>query len=224
MNFLLLFIGLSFCIVGVIFKKDFNKKTQSKLFIISGVLLVFAYLIFWWIGIKTSLMIFFIVGTFIMVGVWIAIKLKDFPSISNKLTDGQNNILKWSIYLIIILSSILLGIHGAILPTVTLENGVIQMGGSFGGDFKVFDIQSVDTVSIYPKIGYMRGGSTLFGSTYGNFDMENEDKTAKMCIYRYKSPFIKVRMNDNHLFLLNFYEQDKTIAFYKQLKNALNTK
>ena len=65
-----------------------------------------------------------------------------------------------------------------------MENGVIKMGGSFGGDFMVFNIQSVDTVWKFPKVGIMRGGETLSGNLNGNFTIENEEKMAKLCIYR----------------------------------------
>ncbi|MDR1181370.1 MAG: hypothetical protein LBL13_05285 [Bacteroidales bacterium] len=220
MKFSLLFIGLSCCIAGVFLKKDANKKMLGKFLIISGILFIFSALIFLLSGIKTGFMGVIMVVPFVMTGVWIAIKIKDFPPVSDKLTVWQNNILKWCIFSIFMAATILLMVYAAILPLVTLENGVIKMGGSFGDDFKVSDIQAMDTVSVYPKVGLMRGGSGFFVSYIGNFDMENEEKTAKLCIYRNRPPFIKIRMNDNRLLLLNFYEPDKTREFYRRLKNS----
>lgn len=221
MKFLLLFIGLSCCITGFVLKKADDKKMLGKFFVISGILLILVYLIFWGLGIKTGISGTFVVVSFVMPLVHIALKLKDFSPITNKLTIGQNNILKWCIFFSLVAVPIIFMVNSARLPTVTLDNSVIKMGGSFGGDFNVSDIQSVDTVSVYPKVGYMRGGSGFFISYIGNFDLENEEKTAKLCIYRNKPPFIKIRMNDNRVFLLNFYEQDKTIEFFNQLKNTI---
>jgi hypothetical protein len=218
MKFSLLFIGLSCCIASVLLKKDANKKMLGKFLIISGVLFIFSSLVFLLSGIKTGFMGVIIVVSLVMTGVWIAIKIKDFPLVSDKLTVGQNNILKWCVFSIFMATPVLLMVYAAILPPVTLENGVIKMGGSFGDDFKVSDIQSMDTVSVYPKVGLMRGGSGFFVSYIGNFDLENEEKTAKLCFYRNTPPFIKIRMNDNRLLLLNFYEPDKTREFYRRLE------
>ena len=217
MKFLLFFIGVSCCIAGIILQKDANKKMQSKFCIISGVLIVFAFLFFECLGIKNGITGCSIVCAFLMVFVHFALKLKDFPPISNKLTV---NILKWCVFFSLVTVSTKFMVNLGKLPTVSLENGVIKMDGSFGDDFKVSDIQSVDTLSVYPKIGYMRGGSSFFYTAVGNFDLENVDKTAKLCIYRYKPPFIIIRLNDNRVLLLNFFEQVKTIEFYKQLKDS----
>ena len=109
------------------------------------------------------------------------------------------------------------------LPNVTLENDMICIGGSFGGNFNVSEIKTIDTVSVYPKVGIMRGGNGLPGVYVGNFDLANENVTAKLCIYRNNPPYIKLRMNDNRLLLINFKEPDKTVEFYNQIQNALIT-
>ncbi len=165
-----------------------------------------------------SLLIFII--TFVTAGVLITIKLKNSPALSCKLSKGQNNILKWSIFVIIMLVPVLFGIYADKHPSITLENGVIRMGGSFGEDFRVSNIESVDTVNVYPKINLRLGGSSFFVSHIGNFDIENEKEIAKLCIYHNRPPFIKIRMKDNRLILLNFYDPDKTIEFYNRLKNV----
>jgi len=95
------------------------------------------------------------------------------------------------------------------------------MGGRFGCSFNVSAIQSIDTASVYPRVGIQRGGAGLPAISFGNYALENERKTAKLCIYRNKPPYIMIRMNDNSLFILNFKEPDKTIEFYNQLKETL---
>ena len=217
MKFLALFIGLSCCITGVFLKKQDNKKMQSRFCIIAGALLILVWLIFRWFGLTPG----FFTITIVMAGVLGGLKLNDFPPISEKLTVRQNYVLKWCIFTVIMLSPVLFGIYAARLPNVTLDNGVIKMGGSFGGDFSIAEIQLVDTVHFYPKVGIMRGGSGFWVSYIGNFDVEGEQKTSKLCIYRYKPPFIKIRMKDERLFLLNFYSKDATIEFYNQLRNAV---
>ena len=106
------------------------------------------------------------------------------------------------------------------LATITLDDGIINMSGYLGGIFKVSEIQSVDTVSVYPKIITQRGGRCL-GICEGNFGLKNEKQTAKLCLYRNKPPYINIRMRDNSLFILNFKEKDKTMEFYRQLIDAL---
>jgi hypothetical protein len=139
-----------------------------------------------------------------------------------KYPNKLNSPIKWVVFAMILLSPILFGAYLAKLPTVTLDNDVIHIGGRFGDTFKISEIQSVDTVSVYPKIERMLGGSGLFISNIGNFKLENEEETAKLCFYRNKPPIIKIRMNNNGLLLLNFNESDKTIEFYRQLKNNLS--
>ena len=218
MKFLLLFIGLICCIAGGLLRRNVNKKMQSKFCIILGVIIIFVNFLFLWVEIKVGIILSLITVTFVVISVGGAMKLKN-SQISNKLSVGQNNILKWSIFVTIMIGPVLFGIYAAILPSVTLNNGVIHIDGSFGGNFNVSDIQSVDTASVYPKVGFMRGGSAFFVSCIGNFDVEGEQQTAKLCIYRDRPPFIRIRMKDDRLLLLNFYDSNKTMEFYNQLKN-----
>ena len=121
----------------------------------------------------------------------------------------------------IIVAIFLIYVFAKPLATVKLDNGIINMSGRFGGSFKVSEIQSVDTVSVYPRIGLQLGGRSM-NICEGNFSLQQEKKTAKLCLYKNKPPYIKIRMNDNSLFILNFKEPDKTVEFYNQLKIQLN--
>ena len=98
------------------------------------------------------------------------------------------------------------------------------MGGVFGGDFKVSEIQSVDTVRFYPQTILMLGGGGGFNFRTGNFKLRDEVKTAKLNIWVNNPPYISIRMNDNRLFLLNFKKPDETVEFYNQIKNELNNR
>jgi hypothetical protein len=94
------------------------------------------------------------------------------------------------------------------------------MKGKYGSTFKISDIQSADTVSVIPRIIRRGKGGNPPHVHYGNFDLANE-KNAKLCIYLNNPPYIKIRMNDNSLFILNFKKPDETIEFYNQLKTKL---
>jgi hypothetical protein len=210
-SFLLLAVGLIFCITGFLFRRDEQRRSQGKFCLITGAVSALAGLVFMLLGIKTGMMITVFTVTFVMVAVWGTLNMKNIPI--------KSNVVKWTVFVVILLAPVLLGVYAAQLPPVTLDNGIIRMGGQFGGDFPVSDIQSIDTVAVYPKVGIMRGGSGFFVSYIGNFDVANEEKTAKLCFYRNKPPFISIRMKDNRLLLLNFYEPEKTIDFYRQLKD-----
>ena len=80
MKLLLLIYGLICCITGIIIKKDEYKKKYSKLFIISGILLIPINFIFLLLGIKIGMTRSFIVVALVMLFVYIALKLKDILS------------------------------------------------------------------------------------------------------------------------------------------------
>ena len=139
-------------------------------------------------------------------------------------TVNSNNILIFSLFAIVLFAIGLFMIYIMTFPTITLDNGIIRITGRYGGEFNLSDIQSVDTVKSYPKIVSMQRGSSGFLDSYiGSFRVTNEDKTAKLYIYRKQPPYIKIRMKDNSLLLFNFKKQpDKTVEFYNQLKTELN--
>ena len=210
MKFLLLFIGLVCCIAGLCLIKNDEQKKKSKWFILVGGLLIIANGFYLRYSVHNKIeisnivvaifcIIFLIIGTILYYKKW---------------CDN----LQWGFSSFIILALMFLPFGGK-LPSVTLDNNVIEMSGKYGGSFNVSDIQSVDTVSIYPKPLYRRGGANGQVIHYGNFEMQHEKKLAKLCIYLNNPPYIKIRMNDNSLFLLNFKEPEKTVKFYDELKN-----
>jgi len=221
MKFLLLFVGLFCCIAGLFLKQDIIRKTEGKVCIISGVLFILVNFIFLLFNIGTH--IIFVTAILAIVGISGAGKFNNYRMRFRKLTDKQNNTLKWGCYFFIMFVIGCFMIGTALVPDVTLDNEKIHMGGMFGGDYYISDVQSVDTVRVYPRIGFMRGGSGFPGINVGNFDVPNEKMPAKYCIYRNNPPYIKIRMNDNRVFLLNFKKPDKTVAFYNQLQNELIT-
>ena len=222
MKFLLLFIGLCCCSASFFYRKDTNKKKLIRFFFFSGVFLIFFSIVFLLQNLEAGILISMITVTVVMSLVWYAIRLKDFPRIFRKLTDKQNNILRYSIFYIIILATSLF-FYTSTFPSVKLEYGNINMGGSFGGKFKITDIQSVDTIRVYPKIGLRLGGFAGFGLLVGNFNIKDEEKTAKLYIWRNTTPYISIRMNNNRLFMFNFRNPDKTMEFYNQIKNEVNS-
>ena len=135
----------------------------------------------------------------------------------------QYRILTGSLYSIVILSFVSYMIYIMTFPTIMLDGHIIRISGKYGGNFNISDIEFVDTVQVYPKVGSMRGGSSGFLDSYiGNFGLADENQTAKLYIYRNNPPYIKIRMNDNSLLIFNFKKQpDKTVEFYNQLQNTL---
>ena len=222
MKFLLLFVGLFCCIAGLFLKQDIIRKTEGKVCIISGVLFILVNFIFLLFNIGTH--IIFVTAILAIVGISGAGKFNNYRMRFRRLTDKQNNTLKWGCYFFIMFVIGCFMIGTALVPDVTLDNEKIHMGGMFGGDYYISDVQSLDTVRINSGLGFRRGyGSSFPGIRVGTYDMENEKTPAKYCIYRNNPPYIKIRMNDNRVFLLNFKKPDKTVAFYNQLQNELIT-
>ena len=120
--------------------------------------------------------------------------------------------------LVIILGFGLFLIHISKFPNITLTNDIISIDGKFDGNFDVFDMQSIDTVNVYPRVGLMHGGNGMPGVYIGNFGLANEEKIAKLYIHRNNPPYIRIRMNDSRLLLINLEEPDKTVEFFNQLK------
>ena len=211
MRVLLLIIGVASLIAGRFIGKESDVMRSWR--IMSGVSLILSYLALLRSDIKLDVISFF----FIVIIVIILIGAISKTEISGKLTVRQNNIARWGmwsmllIYLCIILK----------IPSVTLDNGIIHMGGMSGSKFNVADIQSVDTVNIEPQRGTRHGGASFPGGAYGNFKVRNERDIVKFCIWIDKPPYIRIRMDDNRLFVFNFRKPDKTIEFYDQIQNAL---
>ena len=214
MKFLLFPIGLACCIVGLFLRKDAKRIIASNIWLTVGASLIIVNLSYLWLGnFRTILVIALVVNT---------IYLKGEKYFNSKKLEDDN--LKWVGSSIAIIAVILyFSFAGKNLPTVTMDNDAIKMRGQYGRIFKVSDIRSVDTVSVYPRVGLRRGGSAFYSTYFGNFEMENEKMIAKLCLYRDNPPYIKIRMNDNSLFILNFKKPDKTMDFFNQLKNVINS-
>ena len=212
MKFMLLFIGLVCYVTGLFLMKGDEQKKKGKWLILTGGLLVIANCFYLWymVNNKIEMSSIVVVSGLIIIFIVVTVFSRD-----NKFKLGFSSF--------ILLALTLLMTFGGKLPPITLDNGVIKMGGRYGGNFKVSAIQSVDTVSVYPKVGVRSRGAGLPASSIGNFALENEKQTAKLCLYRGNPPYIKIRMNDNSLFILNFKEPEQTVEFYDRLKNVLNS-
>jgi hypothetical protein len=210
MKFLLLFIGLVCWTVGIFLIIKDEQRKKSSLFILAGGLLIIANCFYLWYSVynKIELGSIVVVTFFIIAFIVGAI----FSTGYDKLKCFFSSFIPIALILLFTFWK---------LPSVTLNNDVIKMGGRFGGSFKISDIQSADTVNVYPRVGIQRGGAKLPAISFGNYALENERMTAKLCIYRNKPPNIKIRMNDNSLFILNFKEPEITVEFFDQLKEAL---
>jgi len=227
MIYISLFFALCCCITGVFVRKDTARKTESRVWIISGALLIFTYLIFLLFKVYTG--IIFIVALLVIIGIPAAVKFKDYPLIlllnsdtppiaTEKLIVRQNNLLKWSGYSLSMLAiAAYLIYHPAIFARSRLDNDTIRIGGVFGSKFNIADIQSVDTVGVLPKID--RGSAPM--PIVGTYKVENEEKKARLFIYNNKAPIIKIRMLDDRLLFFSFRNPNKTMAFYGQLQNTL---
>ena len=218
-NVLLLIVGLSLSIAGVLFIKK-AKKRAGWFYLISGVPLMLIFLIYLLLRTKMAIPVQII----LIVCILIFTTIKDSPPVSKKMTDKQDNIFKWSQFsvLYLVFLSIFLPLPKR-LPPVTMDNGIIRMGGVFGGNFNIHEIQSVDTVQFFPKVILRAFGKGSAGIGVGDFKLQGEEKLAKLNIRTNKPPYISIRMNDNRLFLFNLKRPDETVEFYKQIKNELNS-
>ena len=224
MKYLLLFAGLVCCIVGLFLRNDPEQKTKSNVWLTVGAtltLVMFCYLLADFIGIIIAFVYLFYTVRF---KGWIF--FGDNPIWENngmKWNLDEDNIKWWLLTVVFTAFIILLSFLLRYIPPVTLNNNVIEMSGKYGGSFNISDMQSIDTVSVIPKQMYRKGGANGPKIHYGNFEVQNEKGRAKLRIYRNKPPYIKIRMNDNSLFLLNFKEPEKTVEFYDELKNIINS-
>jgi hypothetical protein len=217
MKFLLLIIGLVCCGAGYHLRQDAERKIISNKWITAGVILIIINLSYLLLGLLQSILVVFILLFILFNRGNLNFWDKDFWDID--FSDMHE--VRWVFGSIIIIGVILFTTI-ADRPPVRLDNEVIKMGGMFGGVFQITEIQSVDTVSVISTAGMKRrGGGNPPGSRIGNFIMPNENKTAKLRLYIDSPPYVKIRMNDNSLFILNFKNPDKTVEFYNQLKNNL---
>ena len=199
MKFLLLFIGLACCIAGLFLRKDAERKIKSNILLALGALFIIAGFSYLRIG---------------HVGAILAIVF---------VLNAVNVMRGWLGSIICLALIPFLFFTALYFPSVALDNDIIKMDGKFGATFKVSEIQSVDTVNVIPRVGRRRSGVSSPANLIGNFEMKDERKTVKLRLLPYKPPYIKIRMNDNSLFILNFKEPDKTVEFYEQLKNVINS-
>ena len=213
MKLLLLFIGIACYIAGLffLFLKDGDKqeKKGSQL-MLAGALLMIANCFYFVYSISNKIEMWLVVVVILFtILTAAAYYYKEKP--------------EWSVFSTFFIAIVLHLTFGGKLAPVTLDNGVIKMEGHYGRFFNVSDIQSIDTVSIMPKtVGTREGGKTLT-TLIGNYHLENESKMAKLRFYRYKPPYIKIRMNNNSLFIFNFKEPDETVAFYNRIKDVINS-
>ena len=226
MKILLLVIGLTCCIIDLFLRNDVKYKMKNNNLLAIGALLIIANLIYLWIGITSALfVILFLIFAIMYKGHKLNI---DFSSIdfndNMDLGEMKDNHIKFGFYSIIFIPITLFVIFMEnYFPPVTLHNNIIEMEGKYGGIFQVSDIHSVDTASSIGSTSVRRKGMSANPPRcyYGNFALSNESKTAKLCVWRNNPPYIKIRMNDNSLFILNFRNPDETVEFYKQLKEKL---
>ena len=218
---MLLIAGLSFGIVSIFFVKNAKRK-YGLICIISGILLIFCYLIFFLFDVKAEIIVQIFVIVVVLATANRSITIRDKPKSQNS-ADSQNYIFNWRLFSFWFVTIMFVFIAIARFPSVKIDNGNIRMSGAFGGVFKISDIQSVDTVRFYPRTNIRTFGSGGLGIKKGDYRVRDENKSVKFNIKLNNPPYISIRMNDNRLFIFNFKEPDKTVKFYNQLKNKLNT-
>jgi len=218
MKFLLLSIGLVCCGVGHYLRQDTEQKTISNKWITAGVTLIIINLSYLLLGLLQAILVVFILLLPLLYRGNLNFWDKDFWDVD----FSDMNEARWVFGSIVIIAVIFYITYAENSP-VTLENGVIEMKRGYGGTFKVSDIHSIDTVSVIQTAGMKRKGKSGNppGSRFGNFELPNESKTAKLRLWLNNPPYIIIRMNDNRLFILNFKKPDETVEFYNKLKNKL---
>ena len=216
---LLLLIGLSFSIAGIFLIKNARKRKTGWICIISGVWLMVFYLVYFLLDVKPHIMM----QIFLLIMVWAITyeSVKNRNPLFKKPIDRQDNNINWRLFTFGFVIVTAVFIIPARFPTVKMKNDVIRMGGFFGGNFKISDIQSVDTVRVFPNVLLQYGGSGA-GSLKGNYKLKDEQRLAKLHIITNNPPYIAIRMNDNRLFLFNFKKPEETVEFYKKIKSKSN--
>ena len=216
MKFLLPTAGLVCYIAGlyVYFTENAEQEKKGKLLMLAGFFLIIANMFCFWYSVNNKMDKDGFMSLIIPVAVFIITFITIF---------FENNELKVASGSFIIIAIILIITYGiAKLPSVTLNDDVIEMGGKYGGSFEISAIQSVDTVSVFSRIIRRKSGNNSPVIHYGNFDMQNEKQQVKLRILFNNPPYIKIRMNDNSLFLFNFKEPDETVEFYNKIKDVIN--
>ena len=187
MKFLLPFVGLVCYIVGLylyLIKNDEHGK-KSCLLMLLGFFLIIANWFYFWYSIndkmgKSGFTSIIIIATLFTI-IFMSILLIHYHD------EFQVGFGSFFLICLIFFATY----FGNKLPLVTLDNSVIEMSGKYGGEFKVSAIQSVDTVSIFPRELRRRDGKNGPIVHYGNFDMQYEKKMAKLCFYKNNPPTSK---------------------------------
>ena len=195
---------------------------------ISGPLLILIFFIFLILDIGLGYRNSIPIIMFVMIGVGLAVFLKNAPLRLDpytpvrfdELSERAAGIIKWSMFSLYIFPVFFM-LHTARFPTVKLEEGVIHISGVYGGEFNISDIQTFGTVGATLRIGPTRSGNEMFAIYNGIYNLANEKNKVRMFVYNEKGPLIEIRMKDNSMLVFNFKKPDRTVAFYNEVKNAL---
>ena len=135
MKFLILSIGLVCYIAGLFFLfKDDEQSKKSVWLILIGGLLIIANCFYLWYRVTNKIEVGSIVVGTIFVSVLIVYAILYHTEFHNK---GE-----WGVASFILIGMTLFITFWGRLPSVTLDNDVIKMSGSFGRTFNISDIQS----------------------------------------------------------------------------------
>ena len=189
MKYLILLIGLACYIVGLYlyFKEDYEQEKKSRRLILTGGLLIIANFFYLWYSISNTIGTAGFIIIIVFAGIFLLIYKDD-----NPMRVAQT-------FLLIVTILVLTFLFSKFPHNVTLENDVIKMdnrlhGNRSGGVFKISDIQSIDTVSVYPRVLRRRGGVDAPGINSGIFELSGEKQTAKLRLYQNNPPYIKIRV------------------------------
>ena len=220
MKFLVLYIGFVCCIIDLFLRNDVKYKMKNNNLLAIGVLLIVVNSTYLLLGLLQAIFVVIIVVLTIIYKGSLDFWDKEFWDVD--FSDRQEA--EWVFGSILIIVAILLITFQErnLLLNVKLKDDVIKVRGGYGRSFIVSNIQSVDTVSVIPKVVRRHKGEYYpKGNFIGDFTLANESKTALLSIFTDNPPYIIVRMNDNRLLMFNFKKPDKTVEFYNQLKEKL---
>jgi hypothetical protein len=204
--YILLILGISLVIAGVFIRKYRN----NRLFLtVSGTVLIVANLLLNIFHIKPGILLMLLLGAYLL-------------PVTGIVTYKKLNGVALLFFIVVASLPLVYVFYQARMPVVSFSEQSIHISGQFGGDIKLTEIKTVDTVSIYPKLTVKHGGSTFLKIINGSFDMENESR-GRLHIYS-EPPYIQIRLNNNELVFINFREKDKTIEFYTELTRELRIK
>jgi hypothetical protein len=100
--------------------------------------------------------------------------------------------------------------------TIEIKNKSINIRGMYGTEIPFGSIESIDSISSMPHIGFKSNGYS-FGSVDKGYFHVSDIGNSLLFVTTSSSPFIKIRTKTGNFIFFNYSNRDKTVLLYKTI-------